>query len=136
MPRSGDHLFRSFRFALYLPKVERVVGCSAVFCDPFSGNMWVERAHQSDQPTLAQLFEVEERVEVWLFEVLAAKDGRARRIAVTWDLPVRWLPFDLDAKASEPAIERVVLLNPKYGDPVDVSYADLPPYIRPVVDPR
>lgn len=130
MARSiAQDIFRAFRFALYLPKGQRLAGCSSIYTDPFSGNVWIERAHQGTELTLRELFTDEEEVEVWLFQAL---HGSGRRITMRWT-DTRWMPLDLDASASRPAMERLALLQPSYALPLEFACDDLPAYIRPVV---
>ena len=131
---SSTDVFRTFRFALFLPNYGRVVGCSMVYSDPFTGNLWIERAHQGHEPSLREHLRGEKTVEVWLFQHLAA-GGLARRISVTWD-DLRWLPFDLDATASSVALERLVLVSPYYEGPVDVAADDLPYALHAIVSPK
>jgi hypothetical protein len=120
-----DHMmvYKSFRFGFYLPEKDQFVGSSSIHTDPFTGDLWVVRAHIKNEPTLVQHFSETLIGQVFFFE--RGMDGDARRIGVKWT-GHRWSPIDADATENLVAMERLVLTGVTYGPVDDIEAKDVP----------
>lgn len=121
----------SFRFAVLIPEQPEVVGASMVYSDPFTGALWIGRAHRQGERTLGQIFAETNKCEVWMFTrgVWAKgeppQDARARKIKVYWG-NMRWVPFNLDASKGDAALEYVCLEGATYQSVEEVAASDFP----------
>ena len=116
-------IYKSFRFGFYLPEKDKFIGANSVHTDPFTGDLWVVRAHIKGEPTLAEHFSEISKGQVFLFEQGVNND--ARRIGVKWE-GQRWSPLDLDATENSVAVERLVLTGATYGPVDDIEAKDVP----------
>jgi hypothetical protein len=129
--RADPEIFMAFRFAVSIPDKVDVIGASSVFTDPFTGSLWIGRAHRADERTLGQIFSEVNHCEIWMFTrgVWAPgetpKEARARKIKVTWP-KMRWVPFNLDAAQASAALEYVCLEDATYQAVENVTAADFP----------
>lgn len=129
--RLDPEIFMAFRFAVYIPDRTEVIGASMVYTDPFTGSLWISRAHRTNERTLGQVFAEINQCEVWMFtrgvwaKGEAPKQARARKIKVTWP-SMRWVPFNLNATEGEAALEHVCLENAQYFAVEDVLASDFP----------
>jgi hypothetical protein len=117
--------YRAFRFGLYLPGKDKFIGCSAIHTDPFTGELWVTRAHLRDEPTLEESLSAVKVAQVYFFDRTEDGIASARMINVTWTKH-RWVPIDLDAADSNVALERLVLTGTTYSAVKDVAKEDVP----------
>lgn len=121
--------FMSFRFVVFLPDTEEVIGVTMVYSDPFTDSMWVGKAHIEGERPLGQRMAEVKRCEVWMFPrgivFKDKRDHRARRICVNWN-SMRWVPFNLDAARGEAALEHVCLEGATYETVDDVAAEQFP----------
>ena len=111
-------LYTTFRFVITLPdRGDDILRAMSVYCDPFTDELWIGRAHIAGERTLAQLLCEERLLEIWM---LPRGPGLSRLIGVSFD-GLRALPLNLDASADEVALEWVVLKSAKWSPPSDVE---------------
>ena len=116
-------IYTTYRFGFYIPSKDCFIGATAIHTDPFSGDLWVVRAHIKGEPSLVEHLSEVSLAQVFLFE--RGTEGDARRIGVKWT-GCRWSPIDLDATKSEYASERLVLTGVTYGPVEDIKREDVP----------
>jgi len=132
--------FMSFRFAVYLPETDEVIGATMVYSDPFTGGLWIGKAHVEGERTLGHKLAEIKKCEVWMFPRgiwLDDKksDTHGRKIRVYWG-SMRWVPFDLDATKSEAALEYVCLEGAQYQIVEDVHATEFPLPIVKAFSPK
>jgi len=74
-----------------------------------------------NRPSLASLLEGHRDAQVVILQKL---EKNTRKIEITWKAQT-WAPLDLDASKSEVALERVILHDVEYGEPVDAYGEDI-----------
>jgi hypothetical protein len=114
----NTELYTTFRFAITLPnRGDEMLRAMSVYCDPFTNELWIGRAHFAGEKTLAQLLCEETRLEVFM---LPRGNGSSRRVLVDF-VGLRALPLNLDASCDEIALEWVVLQKVCCSPPFDVE---------------
>lgn len=132
--------FMSFRFVVFQPETDEVIGATMVYSDPFNGAMWIGRAHLQGERTLGQRMNEIKKCEVWMFPRNVwlddkKSDTHARKIEVSWT-SMRWVPFDLDATKGEAALEYVCLEGATYRLVEDVHATEFPLPIVKAFSPK
>lgn len=112
----------SFRFGFYLPEVQKHIGLSSIYSDPFSDNLWLAKAHWEDHDTLRTILKDVSKGQILFFD--RGMGEVARSIEVEWK-STRWAPADLDAAMNTVAIERLILVDTFYGEETLVTVVDL-----------
>ena len=132
-------LFSAYRFVVRFPVTDTLVAVHSIFQDPFTGSLWMGRAHAESEPTLMQQLVEAVHLEVWLLPRHGA-GGACRCLPVTCVGKPQWFPLDLDSGRCDVAMEWLCWSDCQVGgvgDPVrDVPAAVLPPSIRRAIDPR
>ena len=99
-------IYKSFRFGFYIPEKGEFIGASAIHSDPFTGDLWIVKAHVKGEPTLATSLADVSSANIFLFEQGAG--GGARKLNACWS-GARWSPLDMDATENKPALDRMIL---------------------------
>jgi len=124
-------LFSGYRFMVVIPKKETQIGVMNVFSSPFDGTVWIGRAHQDadgEPETLHEALSGVSHIDVYMFPFGNSRDlasTTARRLGVNFAM-CDWVPLQLDATESGPAIEWVALRGVQYDGPENVVPAQDP----------
>jgi hypothetical protein len=129
-------IYSRFRFILHAPQRDVWFGAMKVFNDPFDGSLWLGVAHKEETPSVMQLLMEETSVEVWLGSSGHRRAYVRKFLANFQEGALDWMPLDLDARSSEPALEYLRINQPLQHAPEDIPWKECPLPVRKMIDPR
>lgn len=125
---SGFYL--SHRFAVYVRC--RAVMAHTIYTDPFTGTLWIGRAHQRERNMLAVDIGPCDKIEVWLLS--RGTSLSSRMLSYKFDGTME-VPTDLDASMDDVAMEWLGLKNAVFVEKQDFLFDRMPSELKALIRP-
>jgi len=136
MIRSAKTFFVACRFLVRSHASGEFVGVNSVYCDPFTGDILMGRAHQEGAGDFRQLLGAE-GIDVFLLSrPIDSTPGATRKITLMDYQLGGYYPFDLDAQNEYLAMEWIRLSRPHIAPVEDIGPEDAPAEVLKALDPR